>query len=444
MTMPIENSSKKLRVLAIAEAANPEWTSVPLVGWNLANALSKIADVHLVTQIRNKQALIRKGLIEGADFTAIDNEKVLRPLLTMANRLFGRDKQSWTAVMAFGAVGYYSFEWQIWKQFRNRLMAGEFDIVHRITPLSPTMQSLLPAKLAKHKIPFILGPLNGGVPWPKSFRSRQYAEREYLSHIRQMYRLMPFYRSTRRNSSAIIAGSRFTLSELPRWSAQKSVFIPENGVDEVLFSEPRTSRDSIPLQAAFVGRLVPYKGADILIEAASAFLRAGQLKLHIIGDGPQKAYLLEKTRELGLDDSVTFHGWVPHSEIHNKLRVCDFLALPSIREFGGGVVVEAMALGITPMVADYGGPADLVDSKTGILVPFKDEGSLVEGFRTAIERVIREPDQLNILGQAARAKALQDFTWTAKAAQMLRIYKAVQAGNTCLRTLGLKLEGGPK
>ena len=431
------NSGKRLRVLVIAEAANPDWTSVPLVGWSLASALSKVSEVHLVTQVRNRDAVLRKGWVEGADFTAIDNERVLIPLLSMASRLFGRDKQSWTAQMAFGAVGYYFFEQQVWKRFRSRLLAGEFDIVHRITPLSPTMQSLLPSKLAKLGIPFIVGPLNGGVPWPQSFRSRQYAEKEYLSHVRKLYRFMPFYRSTRRDSAAIICGSRFTLSEIPRWAADKSVFIPENGVDKDLFAEPRAPRTTLPLQAAFIGRLVPYKGADMLIDAAAPFLREGKLKLHIIGDGPQKGALLEQAAAMGVLDAVVFHGWIPHAEIQAKLRVCDFLGLPSIREFGGGVVVEAMSLGVTPIVADYGGPADLVDSTTGILVPFKDEDSLKRGFRSAIANVLAAPERLNVLGQSAREKVLAELTWDAKAQQMLCIFDAVISGRADLRSLGL-------
>jgi glycosyltransferase involved in cell wall biosynthesis len=432
-----EPIAKRLRVLILAEAANPEWTSVPLIGWSLTNALSKIADVHLVTQIRNKAALLRKGWIEGEAFTAIDNERVVAPFHSLASRLRGDKNQAWTTVMAFTAFAYYSFEQQVWERFRDQLIAGRFDVVHRITPLSPTTQSSIAAKLARYNIPFVLGPLNGGVPWPKRFRHRQYAEKEFLSHIRPLYRLMPAYRSTRLSASAIISGSKHTQSEMPHWVSHKSIFIPENGIDTKLFDNPRRAKVELPLHAAFVGRLVPYKGADILITATTPFLKAGSLKLHIIGDGPQKPLLMQQVKLFGVQENVFFHGWLPHKDIQTKLRDCDFLGLPSIREFGGGVVVEAMALGVTPIVANYGGPADLVDVKTGILVPFHDEKSLIEGFRSAIADVIKAPEQLNVLGDAAREKVAQNLTWDAKARQMLRIYEAVGARLDDLSGLGL-------
>src|SRR5262245_6920331 len=279
------------RVLLIAEAANPEWASVPLVGWSIANALAKVVDAHLVTHVRNRSAIIRAGLIEGRDFTAIDNERVAAPLHKIARRLRGGDGKGWTTNTAFSSLAYYWFELELWRQFKTRIIGREFDLVHRITPLSPTSQSILAKRLARLNIPFVMGPLNGGVPWPKHFKDRQFAEREWLSQIRWAYKLMPAYRSTRRYSAAIIVGSKHTSEEMPIWAKKKCIYIPENGISEHRLEFTRVRSACLPLRGAFVGRLVPYKGADMLLEAAADFLTRGQLELHIIGDGPQRCFL---------------------------------------------------------------------------------------------------------------------------------------------------------
>ncbi len=417
----------RYRVLLVAEAANPEWTSVPLIGWKLSRVLANIADVHLITQVRNRDAILRAGLIEGRDFTTIDNERFAAPISKLAGMIRGGAGKGWTTKTALSSLAYYSFELKLWRQFKSRLTAREFDLVHRITPLSPTSQSIIAKRLAKLGIPFVIGPLNGGVPWPKNFRGRQYAEREWLSHVRRLYKLMPAYRSTRRYSSAIIVGSKYTYEEMPQWAKYKCTYIPENGVDSEYCEGAVKRSASLPLKAAFVGRLVPYKGADMLLEAAADFLRAGQLELHIIGDGPQRPLLEMMVDRLNIRSSVHLHGWVSHVEVKDMLKACDFMALPSVREFGGGVVVESMALCVTPIVADYAGPSELVDDETGIRVPFQDKKSLVDGLRLEIGNVVRCPTILDELGEAARQKVARELTWEAKANQILAVYEAVLA-----------------
>lgn len=413
------------RVLIIAEAANPEWVSVPLVGWSLYQALAQVADVHLVTQVRNRDAVIRAGLIEGRDFTAIDNEWMVGWMSKLSRAIRGGEGKGWTTGAAISSIAYYSFEYELWRRFEARIRAGEFALVHRITPLSPTSPSIIAKRLFKLGVPFVVGPLNGGVPWPKGFIDRQMAEREWLSSVRRVYKLLPGYRSTRKYASAIIVGSNFTREDMPPFAHPKCVYIPENGIDLGRFGAARSGHRGKPLKAAFVGRLVPYKGADILLEATADYLRAGELAVEIVGDGPQRGELEELCRHLDVVGSVRFHGWMPHEKVQDVLRSCDFLGFPSIREFGGGVVLEAMALGVVPVVADYAGPGELVDQTTGIRVVFRDKESLVAGFRDAIGDLIRTPDRLNRLRAAAQQQVLTKLTWEAKAGQIMAIYDAV-------------------
>lgn len=178
-----------------------------------------------------------------------------------------------------------------------------------------------------------------------------------------------------------------------------------------------------PLKAIFAGRLVPYKGADMLISAAAPYLASGQLELTIVGDGPERCALEALVGKLGLRDRVRFSGWVSHSDLLVMFDAADLLTFPSIREFGGGVVVEAMARGAVPVVADYAGPSELVDDKTGIRIPFDDATSLINNLRRTLARLIESPATLLSMSAAGQEKVRGELTWQAKANKIVAKYE---------------------
>jgi hypothetical protein len=181
---------------------------VPLLGWSHTLALSKLCDVHLVTQIRNKQAIERFGWKEFENFTVIDTEKLARPMGKISSIMRGGNSLAWTIQTAVQSLIYSYFERCVWKKFKKSLIQGDYDVVHRITPVSPTAPSFLAKKLKDIGIPFVVGPLNGGVAWPKEFPEMQKNEKEWLNNIRNCYKLLPGYRSLRNNASAIVCGSK--------------------------------------------------------------------------------------------------------------------------------------------------------------------------------------------------------------------------------------------
>lgn len=416
---PTEREVSKLRVLIIAESANPEMTSVPLVGWFHAEALSRVVKAHLVTQVRNRQAILRQGWREGIDFTVIDSERVAAPAYRIASRLPG----GWTTKMAVTALTYRYFEYLLWKRFEPELSAGRWDIVHRITPLSPTVPSIIGQRLAKLGIPFVIGPLNGGVPWPKEFEAARRAEKEWLSYVRDAYKLIPGYRGTRKSATAILCGSRDTLKQMPQWCRDKCHYIPENAIDPERFSKRVEGSVRAPMRVAFVGRLVPYKCPDLLLEAAAPLVRDGRAELDIIGDGPLMPKLKAMVAELGIAGGVRLDGWVQHEKLQDRLVQSDVFGFPSIREFGGAVVLEAMALGLVPVVVDYGGPGELVERGAGFKIPLASRGELVVAFRSVLANLSENAGSLRKLGQQARKRAIEQFTWDAKAQAVVKVYR---------------------
>jgi glycosyltransferase involved in cell wall biosynthesis len=413
------------RVLLVAEVADPDGASVPLVGWSHARALARVADAHLVTQVRSRDAILRAGLREGEEFSTIDSERLARPAWRFVEFVRGGSDKGWTTATAVDVVTNWYFEHLVWKRFAAQIRAREFDVVHRLTPLSPTTPSLLAGRCARAGVPFVLGPLNGGVPWPKGFGSERRREREWLSYVRDAYRFVPGYRATRNGAAAILVGSRDTLAQMGDAWRSKCVYIPENGYDPARFPSNTARSEAPPLRVVFVGRLVPYKGADMLLAAAAPLVREGRVRIDVIGDGPEMPALRELVAREGLGEGVEFAGWVPHRELAARMARAHVLGSPSVREFGGAVVLEAMALGVVPLVVDYGGPAELVTSRTGLKVALGTRAEVVAGVREQLTQLAGAPSLVAKLARAAQCRAATQFTWDAKAQQVLEVYRWV-------------------
>lgn len=414
--------ARRLRVLLIAEAANPSWVSVPLVGWSHAYALSKVTDAHLVTQVRNVAAIRETELLADSQFSAINTESVLRPARKVAELLGAGGGKAWTILSAVTSLTYPRFEQLTWERFGAQIRRGDFDIVHRITPLSPTTPSPMASWCRRAGVPFIIGPLNGGVPWPAGFDAARRKEREWLSYVRDAYRLLPGYRSTRRDAAALLIASRDTWRQMPRQFHDKCIYLPENGIDPSRFSVRRTRRAGRPIKAVFLGRLVPYKGADMLLEAAEPLLKTGRLTLDIIGDGPQMPLLRQRVASGELGDAARLVGWVAHDQVQQRLADADVMTFPSVREFGGAVALEAMAVGTVPIVMDYGGTGELVTDRTGYRLPMGPREQIVRQLRELLAHLAENPGEIDRKSGAAYDRAHRLFTWDAKAQQVLAVY----------------------
>lgn len=413
------------RVLIIAESANPEQVSVPLVGWSHATAIARRCDGLIVTQIRNKDPFLLSGLVEGKDFEVVDTEWIAIPLGKL-NSFLRRLGLGWTVTTALRAVDMYAFELAVCRRFRQRLEAGEFDVVHRITPLSPTIPSpSLSAACRRAGVPFVLGPLNGGVAWPAEFRKALRAEGEWLSYIRSAYKLLPGYHATLRRASAIIAGSRDTLAQVPGRHRAKCVYIVENAIDPDRFTLKNNEYEKPPVRVAFVGRLVPYKGCDMMLGALAPLIAEGLVQVNVYGDGPQRGELEAICAKLGITDGVRFYGWVRHEDLQGLLVEDHLFVFPSVREFGGGVILEAMALGLVPVVIDYGGPGELVTPDSGIAIPMGPRESIVRGVREAVASLVTDPSRLRSMREAGLARVTEHFTWDAKVSKTLGVYRWV-------------------
>jgi glycogen synthase len=87
--------------------------------------------------------------------------------------------------------------------------------------------------------------------------------------------------------------------------------------------------------------------------------------------------------------------------------------------------MEAMAVGLAPVVVDYGGPSEFVSTETGFRLPIGTRGSIVAALRDVLEQVVAAPSLADRLGDAAATEALRRFTWESKAQRMMSVYQWV-------------------
>jgi glycosyltransferase involved in cell wall biosynthesis len=416
----------RLRILLLAPDCSPERLSIPYVTYCHAAALAQLHDVALVVGTPVEEVVRRAK----APFRTI--EVVRMPLLERiyawsVRRIFKNNFDT-QVLTGFGYPFALAFEWRAWRQFRHRIFAGEFDVVLRVIPMSPVLPSPFAFFLRKGPIPFVLGPLNGGLPWPPGFRQLE-NQKEWAANLRSLYRYMPFARSTYRHAAAIIAASSQTYSEFDAY-CDKLFFVPEPGIARSqCFDDSRNPEPGPKLDLIFVGGLVPRKACDLALRAAAPLLRSDLAHFTVVGDGPERNRLEQLAKTLGIEKSVSFCGWLSHAEVLRRLRSADVMVFPSLRDNGAGVVFEALACGAVPVVVDFGGPGDIVHLAVGYKVPLTNESDIVAQMEKILRELAHDRDRLKRLRRQGMAYVRECLTWDAKAQSTSKVLNwAVRLG----------------
>ena len=408
-----------LRILLLAPGSNPNGITGPLIGFSHAEALARLHTVTLVIRRENEAAVRRKQ----SNFHGIEVISLpwLDRIYAWCFRMIFRNNYRSQVLTAFNYVFCLAFEWQAWRHTRTRIKAGEFDVVLRLLPIPSVLPSAFAFFLRRGPIPFVIGPINGGLPWPTGFRQAN-RQKEWISDLRSFYRFLPFARSTYRNAAAIIAGSSHTYAEFAA-HREKLFFVPgENGIDPSIYATAsRSSQRSDKLELIFVGGLVPYKACDLALRAAASLLQTNQARFTVVGDGPEQTGLEQLARSLGIEKVVTFCGHLRHGEVIQRLGAANVLVFPSIHEFGGGVVFEALAMGAVPVVVDFGGPGDIVNPEVGFKVPLTNEDDVVLQIKKVLTILARDPVLVDRLRQQGMRYARECLSWDGKAQIMTQI-----------------------
>lgn len=220
--------------------------------------------------------------------------------------------------------------------------------------------------------------------------------------------------------------SKATYQLIPRLFRHK-VFVLYPGVDVSISKriEPANALEA-KRKILFVGRLVKRKGADDLLRAFRGVVeKFPDVRLTIVGDGPQRESLNLLARKLHVQDRVEFTGTLLGAELYKQYRGCDIFVMPSKKTKtdmeGFGIVFLEAAIFKKPSIGARSGgiPEAIIDRQTGLLTP---QGN-VEALRDAIEMLLADKHLAKRLGENAYKRVVQKFSWERATLDFLGMYQ---------------------
>jgi glycosyltransferase involved in cell wall biosynthesis len=208
-------------------------------------------------------------------------------------------------------------------------------------------------------------------------------------------------------------------SDLLALGIKKNIVVIPNCID----LEQYTIKSKPKNQAIFVGRLVFYKNLDVVIEAFKKVVEKNPTAiLTIVGDGPYKEKIMEKSEKLGIKNNVSFVGRVSDAEKIRLITESKVLLNPSLVEGFGIVVLESFACGRPVIVSDIKPLSELVtDSKDGFVISAHDPIKWSE----RIMELLSNEEKVFQMGEMGRQKALSHYSISKLIEQLESLYESV-------------------
>ncbi len=407
-------------VLAAYQCA-PGQGSVSQIGWEWYHRLARRRPVLLVTHERNREHI--EASVDrpaDADILYIDTEWFAGPLFRLARKLFPRSEHS---VFLIASLDFFLFDWLALRALRRRLRAGTCpSAVHVVTPVTRAA----PSALHRLGLPLIRGPLNCGLESPIGFDRQLRDDSPWVIRLRALPRFLDGVIGATRKASVLLTATQATRKDVPRRYRAKTRMMLENGIALEHFPAapwPLPPAPAEPLRVLFVGRLVAFKGVDMLLEAVSRLKHRGiPVSLTLVGDGPVRGDWERLTRSLELADTVRFTGALAREDVQREMGACHVFCLPSVRESGGAVLLEAMATARPVIALDHGGPGELVDDAVGRAIPLQTPAQVIGDLERTLAEVAADPRTWAERGTHGRALVERRYTWDSKIAAAETLY----------------------
>ena len=414
---PPSRESATIKILIVAEHASAKFGGEALIPLQYFRFLRKLdVDVRLVVHERTRSEL-EHLLPRDADRIHYIEDSWINLWCNSLSRFLPERVAEFT----LGALSHFHTQIRQRRLARHLIKRFDLDIVHEPIPVSPK----IPSFTYGLGVPVVIGPMNGGIDYPKGYEEG-ILEQQSVNLMRGFSGVLNRFIPGKRKADILLVANERTRAALPKALQAKPLqYLCENGVDLDVFPPAERIHEAGVARLIVVGRMVRFKRIDLVLAACAKLPKSVAYTLDIIGDGPLRAELESEALRLGIAGSVVFRGRQAQPAIATALAKADIFVMPSMRDCGGAVVLEAMATSLPVIAAAWGGPLDYLDAESGILIEPASPSTFVDSLAASIAKLAENPSFRVQLGRAARRRVERHFDWNVKAKRVLAIYSEV-------------------
>ncbi len=392
-----------MNILLSSYSVNPYHGSEDGTGWNWVLQLSKNFNkpddkIYLVTKKFN-EADTKKGIKE----KQLSNVELV--IVDVPEKLnFFKEKHS-----AFHHM--YYMMWQRVAYNWAKKSNIKFDVIHHAT----MGDFRIPGYMYRlYDSITVFGPVGGGQSTPKSLKG--YEKYPPVEKFRELINKSRVISPAYKKFDYIYAINKETADILSKALKKPCKRLIELAVaDEFknLQLDDKVKKDKVKI--TFVGRLIEKKGLMLLLDTVKKINSDTSFELDIYGSGPLEKKILDYIDEYALSDKVRLCGAVEHSEISDVYKNADIFVMPSLRETGGNVIIEAMAHKLPVAALDMSICSDLKKHNCGVFINInQSKEDIIQEFSKKLRFLIDNYEARIELGNNGYDFVNSNLTWEKK------------------------------